>query len=105
MADPFDVAMSKVTPPNAAGEDSETVNAYDVVPEFPSICETLATERIGRGLHNLIGVAELRGLGAAIAKSALLTSVSEQPSPVRMSAVVFNVIPFATVPSKQLAVP
>jgi glycerate-2-kinase len=99
--------MSKVTPPKAAGDDSETVNAYDVVPEFPSFCETPAIETMGNGLHNLIVVKELRAAEAAAAraKSTLFTSVSEQPAPARTSAVVLFGAEAAAVPSEQLTVP
>jgi hypothetical protein len=97
--------MSKVTPPNAAGVESETVNTYDDVPEFPSVCVTFPIDTTGKGLHNRMAVAELRGAGATTVKSALLTSVSVQPEPALTSAVVFSVIPAAAIPSKQLAAP
>ena len=58
---------------------------------------------VGPGPHAET-VAVLRGLGAPVAKSDALLSVSVQPPAARRAAVVF-VRPAATLPSKQLAVP
>jgi hypothetical protein len=99
----LEVPMSKVTPPNAAILERETVNLNDVVPELPSAEVTLPMLRIGSGLHRLIGVAEVLGTGGPTAKSVMLVSVSVQPAFARTSAVVLSVIPAAAVPSKQLA--
>ena len=52
-----------------------------------------------------VGLAVLRGLGARIAKSDALSSVSSQPSPVRRAAVVLLVAPVGPLPSKSLAAP
>jgi hypothetical protein len=73
--------MEKVTPPNAAGVERETVNENDVVPESPSFCVTLAMERTGSGAHRWIAVAEFRAVGVPTKKSDKLLSVSAQPIP------------------------
>ena len=52
-----------------------------------------------------VGDAELRGAGAAAAKSAELTLVSVQPKSARKSAVVFDSPGAALAPSKKFAVP
>ena len=53
-------------------------------------------------LQGLIGLALFRGVGAPIAKSVLLLSVSTQPAAARMAAVVLDRLPVGPAPSKQL---
>ncbi len=52
----------------------------------------------------LVGEAVLRGVGAPVLKSAALLSVSTQPAPLRMVAVVLEGAGAGPEPSKQLAV-
>ncbi|MCW0438027.1 hypothetical protein NB723_002991 [Xanthomonas sacchari] len=105
MAVPSRVATVKLTPALPAGWLSVTVNTNALLPLSPSARLTLATLATGRlpPPHRLTGAALLRGVGAPVAKSALLLSLSVQPPLPRSTARVLLGAAVGALPSAQLA--
>src|SRR4051812_4138247 len=85
----------------ALAADKVTVKTAFTVPLFPSATVTLSME-IETALQSLKGELLLRGWGGPLVKSAVLLSVSVQPSRARKAAVLLvNAGSAGPAPSKQ----
>ncbi|OGO57413.1 MAG: hypothetical protein A2Z32_04045 [Chloroflexi bacterium RBG_16_69_14] len=85
-------------PVTATGSANEIERlAASATPVAPAAGEVTAT--VGAG--STVG----RGVGAPVAKSAALSSVSVAPASARSAAIVFDRVGAAAAPSKQFAVP
>src|SRR5687767_13194957 len=96
--------MSNVTPPGPAAALRLTVNENVVVPVFPSFWDTSLTDNSRATTPHGAGVVDVfRGFGLPAAKSAKLSSVSEQRL-VRLADCVFERPGARSAPSKQSVV-